>query len=248
VRAPTPDVLKRFHQTHYRPNNSILAVTGDVTMSELLPKLEKAFGDWRRGSVPATNIPPVPLVRQPGVFLVDRPGSVQTALALGSPVIRRDSPDYFAVLVMNQILGGTPQARLFTDLREDKGYTYGAYSGFGGSKYAGIILLSAEVRTEVTEGALKEFMYEFRRIRGAKVPAEELENAKRSLVGGFALSHERPQEILSKIVTQKLYELPASYGDDYPQAVSRITAEDVRRQDARNSGGLRRGRAVRHRG
>lgn len=229
VRAMMPQTLKEFHRLFYRPNNAILAVTGDITMKELMPKLEKAFGDWQRGSFPAVQIPTVFPPHKPGFFLINRPGSVQTSLALGSFGIKRDSPDYFAVLVMNQILGGTSQARLFTNLREEKGYTFGAFSSFSGSKYPGFIMLSSEVRTEVTAGALKEFMYEIRRIRDEKVPADELENAKSSLVGGFALSLERPRELLSDIVTQKLYNFPASYWDDYPQAVAKITAEDVQR-------------------
>ena len=229
LRALTPDSLKQFHQTYYRPNNAILAVTGDVTMKELMPKLEKAFGDWQKGDVPATKIPTVAALSKPGVFLIDRPGSVQTVLTLGNVGIERTNPDYFAVLVMNQIFGGGPQARLFTNLREDKGYTYGAYSGFGGSKYAGTISASSEVRTEVTEGALKEFMYEIKRMRDEKVPADELENAKRSIIGGFALSLEQPQALLSNIITQKLYNFPAAYWDDYPQRVAKITAEDVQR-------------------
>jgi predicted Zn-dependent peptidase len=229
LRALTPDALKQFHQTYYRPNNAILAITGDVTMKELMPKLEKAFGDWQKAEVPATKIPTVAALTKPGIFLIDRPGSVQTVLTLGNVGIERTNPDYFSVLVMNQIFGGGPQARLFMNLREDKGYTYGAYSGFGGSKYAGAVSASSEVRTDVTEGALKEFMYEIKRIRDEKVSAEELENAKKSIVGSFALSLEQPQALLSNIVTQKLYGFPVSYWDDYPQQVSRITADDVQR-------------------
>jgi predicted Zn-dependent peptidase len=229
LRTLTPDALKQFHQTYYRPNNAILAVTGDITMKELMPKLEKAFGDWQKAEVPATKIPTVAALSKPGIFLIDRPGSVQTVLQLGNVGIERTNPDYFSVLVMNQIFGGGPQARLFMNLREDKGYTYGAYSGFGGSKFPGTVQASSSVRTDVTEGALKEFMYEIKRIRDEKVPVEELENAKRSIIGSFALSLEQPQALLSNIVTQKLYGFPVSYWDDYPQQVSRITVDDVQR-------------------
>jgi predicted Zn-dependent peptidase len=229
LRALTPDALKQFHQTYYRPNNAILAVTGDITMKELMPRLEKAFGDWQKAEVPATKIPTVAALSKPGIFLIDRPGSVQTVLQLGNVGIERTNPDYFSVLVMNQIFGGGPQARLFMNLREDKGYTYGAYSGFGGSKFPGTVQASSSVRTDVTEGALKEFMYEIKRMRDEKVPAEELENAKRSIIGSFALSLEQPQALLSNIVTQKLYGFPVSYWDDYPQQVSKITVEDVQR-------------------
>ncbi|HEU4797270.1 MAG TPA: insulinase family protein, partial [Pyrinomonadaceae bacterium] len=159
----------------------------------------------------------------------DRPGSVQTVLQLGTLGIERTSPDYFAVLLADSVLGGGPQARLFMNLREDKGYTYGAYSGFGGSKFRGTWISSSEVRTDVTEGAMKEFMYELNRLRDEKVSAEELENAKRSIVGSFALSLEQPQALLQNIITQKLYNLPADYWDTYPQKVAAITADDVQR-------------------
>ena len=115
------------------------------------------------------------------------------------------------------------------NLREDKGYTYGAYSGFGGSKFRGTWISSSEVRTDVTEGAMKEFMYELNRMRTETVGAEELENAKRAIVGSFALSLEQPGSLLQNVITQKLYNLPADYWDTYPQKVAAITAADVQR-------------------
>jgi len=118
---------------------------------------------------------------------------------------------------------------LFLNLREANGYTYGAYSNFGGSKFRGTWVSSSEVRTNVTEGAMKEFMYELKRLRDEPVQADELENAKRAIIGGFALSLEQPQALLQNIITQKLYNLPADYWDTYPQKVSAITAADVQR-------------------
>jgi len=161
--------------------------------------------------------------------LVDRPGSVQTVLQLGTLGIERTSPDYFAVLLADRVLGGGPSGRLFLNLREDKGYTYGAYSNFGSSKYRGTWTASSEVRTEVTDGAMKEFKYELTRLGTEKVSVDELENAKRAIIGGFALSLEQPGSLLQNIITQKLYNLPADYWDTYPQKVSAITADDVQR-------------------
>jgi zinc protease len=221
--------LAEFHSTYYRPNNAMIAIVGDVTMKEILPKLEKAFGDWEKGTVPAQTIPPAPEQSDASIYLIDRPGSVQTVLQLGTLGIERTSPDYFSVLVADRVLGGGPSGRLFLNLREDKGYTYGAYSNFGGSKFRGTWISSSEVRTDVTEGAMKEFMYELNRLRTDPVPAEELDNAKRAIIGGFALSLEQPQALLQNIITQKLYNLPADYWDTYPQKVSAITAADVQR-------------------
>jgi Predicted Zn-dependent peptidases len=221
--------LAEFHSTYYRPNNAILAVVGDVTMKDLMPKIQKAFGDWQKADVPAVTIPQAPDPASSMIYLVDRPGSVQTVLQLGTLGIERTSPDYFAVLLADRVLGGGPSGRLFLNLREDKGYTYGAYSNFGGSKYRGTWTSSSEVRTEVTDGAMKEFKYELTRLGTEKVSVDELENAKRAIIGSFALSLEQPASLLQNIITQKLYNLPADYWDTYPQKVSAITADDVQR-------------------
>ena len=158
------------------------------------------------------------------MLLVDRPGSVQTSLWLGGLGIERRSDDYFAVLVMNHILGGGPASRLFINLREDKGYTYGVYSFFNGSRFPGVMVASTDVRTPVTEGALQELTAELRRIGSEPVPEQELKNAKRALIGGFALSLDSPQTLIGNLATQKIYSLPADYWDTYPQRVEAITA------------------------
>jgi zinc protease len=227
-RAASADLAK-FHSTYYRPNNAILAIIGDVTLKQIRPKLEKAFGGWQRADVPATTIPSAPEQSAARVQLIDRPGSVQTVLQLGNLGIERTNEDYFAMLVMNQILGSGPSSRLFMNLREKNGYTYGAYSSFGGSKFRGTLISSSEVRTDVTEAAMKEFMYELKRLRDEKVPALELENAKRAIVGGFALSLESQNSLISNVVLQRLYNLPANYWDTYPQKVEAITADDIQR-------------------
>jgi zinc protease len=229
IKKLTTKDLADFHSTYYRPNNAILAIVGDVTLKEVMPKIEKAFGDWQKADVPAATIPQAPAQSASRILLVDRPGSVQTLLQLGTLGIERTSPDYFAVLMADRVLGGGPSGRLFLNLREDKGYTYGAYSSFGGSRFRGTWISSADVRTDVTEGAMKEFMNELNRLRDQPVPADELENAKRAIVGSFALSLDQPQSLLQNIITQRLYNLPADYWDTYPQKVAAITAEDVQR-------------------
>ena len=229
VKSLTSDELKRFHQTYYRPNNASLLVVGDITLKELLPKLEKAFGDWQKADVPATVFTAVQMPAKAGVFLIDRPGSVQTNLSVGGLGIERTDADYYALQVANHILGGGSTGRLFLNLREDKGYTYGSYSNASTSKYRGMVWADAEVRTDVTKESLKEMMYELKRLREEPVPATELENAKRSLTGSFALSLEQPQSLISNINTVNLYDLPADYWDLYPQRINAVSAEDVRR-------------------
>jgi len=154
---------------------------------------------------------------------------VQTTIQLGNLGIERTSADYFSLLVMDKIVGGGPQARLFMNLREAHGYTYGAYSQFSSSKFRGTWQATAEVRTEVTGGAMQEFFNEFKRIGEENVSTVELENAKRALTGSFALSLEQPQVLLQNIITQKLYNLPADYWDAYPQKVAALRAGDIRR-------------------
>jgi zinc protease len=229
IKKITTADLMRFHDENYLPNNAMLAIVGDVTLKEILPKLERAFGDWQSGTLRQTSIPAAPAQSASKIYLINRPGSVQTVFQIGVLGIERTDPDYAAMAVMNRILGGGGSSRLFLNIREDKSYAYSVGSGFNASKFRGTFVANAPVRTEATEGALREFMNEFNRIRNEKVSPSELENAKRSIVGGFALSLENPQALLQNIVTQKLYNLPADYWDTYPQKVEAITADDVQR-------------------
>jgi predicted Zn-dependent peptidase len=225
----TPEKLRQFHATYYRPNNAIFAIVGDVKPAEIVAKLEKVFGSWQRGEVPQASIPKVNETGPSKIYLIDRPGSVQTNLVLGNLSIERTDPDYFALQVMNQVLGGGASARLFLNLREDKGYTYGAYSRVSSAKYRGTFQANTEVRTEVTKGSMDELLYELKRIREEKVPPDEFDRAKRTIVGSFALQLESPQSVLQNVITQKLYGLPDDYWDTYPQKVSAVTQEDVQR-------------------
>lgn len=229
IKKMTVADLTKFHYENYVPNNAMLAIVGDVTLKEILPKLERAFGDWKSGAAPQTVIPAAPAQSIAKIYLINRPGSVQTVFQIGALGIERTDPDYAAMAVMNRILGGGGSSRLFLNIREDKSYAYSVGSNFSSSKYRGTFVASAPVRTDATEGALREFMFEFNRIRNEKVSPTELDNAKRSIVGGFALSLENPGQLLQNIVTQKLYNLPANYWDAYPQKIEALTADDVQR-------------------
>ena len=225
----TPEDLAQYQAANYLPNNAMLFVVGDVKLKEILPKIQAAFGDWKSGTAPQHSIQEVPLQAASRIQLINRPGSVQTVFQIGALGIARTDPDYVAFAVMNRILGGGASSRLFLNIREDKGYAYSVGSSFNTSKYRGTFIASSPVRTEVTEGTLREFMNEFKRIREEKVSPAELDNAKRAIVGQFALALENPQSLLQNIITQKLYNLPADYWDTYPQKVEAITAADVQR-------------------
>ena len=223
-----PEMLQKFHADNYKPNNAIFAIVGDVKPAEIIAKLEKAFGSWQRGDVPATNVPKT-IETGPGkIYVINRVPSVQTNLILGNLSIERSDPDYFALDVMNQVVGGGASARLFLNLREDKGYTYGAYSGVSAFKYRGTFRANTEVRTEVTKGSMDELMYELKRIREEKVAQEEFDRAKRTIIGGFALQLESPGALLTTSSPRR-YTACRRLLDTYPQKIAAITQDDVQR-------------------
>ena len=230
IDAMTPEVLMKWHRQRYSPQHSILAVAGDVHPAELIPKLEKWLTGWQASALANLKMPsrPVPASTRK-VYLVDRPNSVQTTLTLGNIAIDRRSEDFVAMVVMNHLLGGGPAARLFLNLREEKGYTYGAYSGLTAVEYPGPWSAGADVRTEVTEGALAELLNEIRRIRDTLVSEMELAATKRSVIARFALALEQPTSALGFAVTRKQYGLPEDYWDSYPAKVAKISAHDIQR-------------------
>lgn len=229
IESLTPEALLKWHRERYAPQNTILAVAGDVRATELLPKLENWLKVWPKNHFKAVlPTKPVPL-RSRRVYIVDRPNSVQTTVALGNIAIERRSADFIPMVVMNRLLGGGPASRLFLNLREEKGYTYGAYSDFSADQYPGPWRAGGNMRTEVTEKALVEFFYEIRRIRDEKISEAELEESKRAIAASFALSLEQPNQVLGFTITRRLYGLPANYWDRYPARVMAVTADDVQR-------------------
>ena len=229
VRSLTRDMLVAHYQRIYRPEGGRITVLGDVTQRDITPKLEALLADWKGAGTKPPALPlPGPLKGRT-VILVDRPKSVQTAFYLGNRAFDRRSPDYIPAQVMNRVLGGGPASRLFRNIREAKGYTYGISSGFTASHYMNIFTLQTSVRTEVTGDALREILKEFADVRNRPVPAEELENAKRALVASFALSTENQATALSNATQIKEYGFPADYWDTYPEKIAAVTAADVQR-------------------
>jgi zinc protease len=206
-----------------------LAVAGNVYASELVPKLERWLTGWKPTNA-SRVLPPDPVpVSARKVYLVDRPNSVQTTLTVGNIALDRRSEDFVPMVVMNHLLGGGPAGRLFLNLREEKGYTYGAYSSFTAVEYPGPWSAGADVRTEVTDGALNEFVNEIQRIRDAKVSAADLSATKRSVIARFALALEQPARLLDFALTRKFYDLPDDYWDTYPDMITAVTADDIQR-------------------
>lgn len=229
LQAIKSDELKVWRDQRYVPQNSILAIAGDVNAKTLIPKLNRMTAEWKKTDYHAVTPDTPKAAEGRKVFLVDRPNSVQTNLMMGNLAIDRASPDYAALTVMNRVLGGGAASRLFTNLREEKSYTYGAYSGFEASELVGPWLANSEVRTAVTDGAMTEFLKEMNRIRDEKVGAVELEQAQHSIVSKFALSLEQPSEVLSYATARKRFGLPENYWDTYPARIAAITPDDVER-------------------
>jgi len=220
-----------FYETYFRPNNSALIIVGDVKPDQIVPKLEKAFAGWKSAHVPAVDVSAAPVERdRSAIYLVDRPGSVQSIIQLGQVGAPRSSPDYFPLFVMNRILGGASSARINLNLREDKGYTYGASSSFSFRRGAGPFTAAAPVQGFSTKESVAEFMKELRGIRGEMpVSPAELEGAKQSIVRGFARNFETPDQIANQLELIVTYDLPDTYFNSYVERVQAVTLEDVNR-------------------
>jgi zinc protease len=226
--ALTREALVEFHKTHYVPDRAVLAVTGDITVEQAKQKAEAAFGGWKKsGATIAAQTAAAPL-SAPSISFVARANSPQTSLRIGTQSIERADPDYVPLTVANRILGG-PLGRLFEHLREQKGYTYGANSGFTSSRIRGSWTASTDVGAEVTDPALTDLIDEIRQMREKPVSDTELANAKRGIVGFFALPLENPSAILNYYMDSYLYKLPADYWDTYASKIEAVTAADVQR-------------------
>jgi predicted Zn-dependent peptidase len=225
IKATTPARLKDFHDRYYVPSNAILIVVGDVKADEFVEMTRKYFGDWSGQPVPPpdwSNLPPPAPAK---IYLVDRPDSVQSNILAGDFGAMRSDPEFIGFRVANRVLGGGPQARLFLNLREAHGYTYGAYSRFQVGKYRMTWSANTEVRNAVTDGSMEQLMLELKRIRNEKVPEAELNEARHSLIASFALSLEQPQELLSNWLTVQDEGLPMDYWDRLPTRIAQTTAD-----------------------
>ncbi|MFL6279652.1 MAG: M16 family metallopeptidase, partial [Vicinamibacterales bacterium] len=221
--AITPDALVDFHRAHYVPDHAAVAFAGDLSMADARKLVDTKFAAWKKSGAAKQPVADPPPLGAPKVYLVARPGSVQTTLYVGTQSMTRTDPDYAALTVVNRVLGGT-MGRLFRHLREEKGYTYGIGSGFSATIYRGSWTSSTSVRTEVTEPALTDLLAEIAELGDQPVPETELADAKRAIVGSFARDLESPQQVLGYYIDNWLYGLPADYWDTYPARVMAVTA------------------------
>ena len=228
VNAMTPADMQAFYRSNFIPNNSTLIIVGDVTPAQIERKISSLFGGWQRGNVPAVKFADAPKSGATTVYLIDKPGAAQSSFRIGAIGVPRSTKDFFALNVMNTILGGSFTSRLNNNLRETKGYTYGARSRFDMRQSAGPFTASAEIVAAKTDSALIEFMKELNSIREA-VPAQELNKAKRYLQLGMPSDFETTQQIAQQLVPIALYGLPLDYYNNYIASIENITQADVQR-------------------
>jgi predicted Zn-dependent peptidase len=223
--------VQAFHARSYGPRNSTLILVGDVDPAQMQPMIEQAFGGWtaQGGGMQLADPPAAPSIGRTTVYLIDKPGAAQSEIRIGHPGVARSNPDYYALLVMNTMLGGTFTSRLNTNLRETHGWSYGARSNFQMLRGAGPFTAAAGVQTNATDSSLVEFFREINRIRTEPVSAEELQKIKNFVALRLPDQLETTQDVAGQLAALETYGLNASFYDDYVQRIMAVTAEDLRR-------------------
>lgn len=229
VKAITRDDIVAFHKAYFQPGRALVTVVGDVDAARVKQTIERALVDWPRGGAkPAFTYPALPDRRASAIYLVNRPGAAQSTFAIGNPGPPRNTPDYYALQVMNTILGGMFQSRLNANIREEKGYSYGVSSSFGFGKGPGPFRAGGDVVSDKSAPALVEFMKELRGITGSRpITDEELATAKDALIQRLPGSFASVQAINSALSALWIQELPADYYLQYGKRIAAITKEDV---------------------
>jgi zinc protease len=223
------DDIIRFHKEFYRPNNTILCVVGDVRPKEVFKKVEKKLSNWKRGRVPELSFPPPPPLSGYRIVLVDKPDLTQSNIKFGHLGVDRSNPDYFPLVLMNYILGGSFVSRLNNVVRVEKGLTYGIWSQFEMNKEPGAFVVTTFTRNDSTLNAIKASLVELRRIQEEGVTEEELKEAKAFYRGYFPLRFETPEQIATRILETKIYGLGKNYLQDYVKNIDNVAIEEVDR-------------------
>jgi zinc protease len=227
VEAVTRSDLVAFQRQRLRPHQSLLVLAGAIDSTEAHRLVEQAFGLWE-GEMPFNPpVRPAPQRARTEILLVHRPGSVQANILVGNTTWLPTDTRSYALALGNQILGGAADARLFQILREEKGWTYGAYSGVNRARGLGYFSASAEVRTEVADSALVELMRQIRRMSAELVPVEEFERQKQTLIGRFPLTIEAADQVASQVANARLLGLAVDYVQTYRTRIAATTREQV---------------------
>ena len=222
---------KAYYDKVFTPNNAYLVVVGDVKPKDVKKEVKKYFSDWKKGQELSNDYSKPENTAATEIDFVDMPNAVQSEIIVQNLIdLKMSDKDYFPVLIANQILGGGGEGRLFLNLREDKGYTYGAYSSVGSDKYAPTrFSASASVRNEVTDSSVVAFLEEINTIRDKVVTEKDLANVKAKYIGSFVRSLEQPATVARFALNIETENLPADFYQTYLEKINAVTLEDVQR-------------------
>tara|TARA_R110000787_G_scaffold200643_5_gene311619 strand:- start:858 stop:2909 length:2052 start_codon:yes stop_codon:yes gene_type:complete len=221
------DVQNRYN-SYYKPNNAYLIIIGDINPKKIKKMVKKLFNDWGIGNIPSSKIPEVANVETTEIDFINMPNAVQSEITVINTIdLTLGDKDYYAALLANQILGGGASGRLFNNLREDKGYTYGSSSSVSQSRYVGTFRASASVRNMVTDSSVVELMKEINTIRYKKVSEQDLKNAKALYSGSFVMGVQKPATAASFALNREIYNLPDDYYETYLEKINSVTIDDV---------------------
>ncbi len=221
-----------FYKKRFNPNSAYIVVVGDINVKQVKKQVKKFFGGWKKVDLPITESPKLtPNVSNTEIDFIDMPNAIQSNISVTNNVdLKQSDKDYHAALITNNILGGGAEGYLFKNLREDKGYTYGAYSSLGASRYGvSRFNASAKVRNTVTDSAVVEFIKEIKRIRTEPVDEQLLADAKTKYVGSFVRALERPQTIANYALNIKRNNLSDDFYTNYLENINNVSVEDVKR-------------------
>ena len=219
--------LQNFYNTYYKPNNLIIAFVGDIDEARAVQLVEEKFGNFTGEFVNNYELKDEQLNDSKSVYIVKKPGAVQSSLKVGHLAFKRNIPDYIPASVMNTLLGGSFTSRINKNLREVNGFTYGARSYFDWKKYSGDFAVETEVGNSLTASAVKEMIFEIEKMKNEYVSDEELNGVKNYLTGNFPLQLETPNAIASKVISLKIYDIEKDYHNTYISKVNDVTKQDV---------------------
>lgn len=229
VKSITRDDIVNFHHAYFQPSRAVITIVGDVDPAAARAAVEKAFAAWPAGGMAATfDYPAPPASKSTTIYLVDKPNAAQSTFALGEPGPARNTPDYYAIQVMNTILGQLFQSRLNHLIREVRGFSYGVGSSFAYGRGPGAFRAGGDIVTAKTDSALVDFMNELRGVQGGKPFTEdEIQQGKESLIQGLVRRFESVNATGSSISGLYVQDLPESYFRDYANNVNAVTADDL---------------------
>ncbi len=229
VRDLGPADVEGFYRGWYAPRGAALLMVGDIEAAHARALADARFGDWSGRPKPRPEFPVTRGVERATVFVVDRPGSVQSEIRVGDVGLERSHADYFPVQVMNSLLGGAFTSRLNMSLRERHGFTYGVHSGFGFRRRPGPFLISTAVATDVTARAVEETLREIHRLRDEAASAGEVAAARDYLAGTLPLELQTTEQLAGRLADLVIYDLPDDYFDRYRERILAVTPEEVQR-------------------